>query len=973
MSSHSDPSPDQYEARLRARSEKRRKERGPLPFDRVAYRKAAALLWQFDPRTLVLPPEASVETAPETAMAVLVTDCTARPGSADELRWQLRQEVRQATLASFQSADEALMYLEPNLAMFKDDSTAALAARMLRGHPTPLSRLDERMLGRLREAADWLGQVPGVTLPVDTREIDAALERRRLVGPLRALLRQTFEGRLVELDRLREHIGVLPQQTWRGKLSRAGRTAVEHFGPRHEEYPMVVHGPAGIGKSTLLAKTLVDHLDAESVDRMPFVYVDSERATVWLHEPLSLLAEMARQLATQYPAHAASFTELGARARVLSREQRSRAEEIEELRQEVSTRTLGRAASSGHHSAAIDDEARVTSELGHILQRAVGDGFPPPFVVAIDSFEEAQYRASPLLGRMWAMFSSLADAYPRTRVIVAGRAPVDHPSIPADDLPTIELGELDRIAAAQVLVWRGVNPTLAEAIVARIGGNPLSLQLAARVADAASSANENDDWILKVPPKRRLFFRAVDDMLIQGLLYDRLLGHITKPSVRQLAHPGLVLRRITPDLIRHVLAPACKVDVPDDDTALELFEELARELDLVEHAAPLELRHRPDVRRVMLRLLAAEKHPRVGTVEKAAIDFYARSDRPEDRAEEIYHRLRVGGDALKEVKTRWLPEAAGALAGAGDELPNRGARILSRLLQSAPEATSSDEDQFDWEQGAAAEVEDLLTQGFPHEAEAQLADGRPWRVGSPLHALEVEVLLALGKLDAARSAVTAALDAHEGEQCDDTKLELLLLSARAWASSGDLEAAEADLELAEREASRLGDLAELGVLLARARLLNTDAAGGSPVEAAQQALIERVESVEDSLLASRPALFRAIAAEVGARAPRILAQAISLVGLPLLSSPAAVGLARAVVRALDDPEVARVVAGLAERDPETWEGPKVREVAHLLEVAGSSGQLDEVAKHLLSAPDESGALTQGIAAAMEDVPGSSDA
>ena len=48
-----------------------------------------------------------------------------------------------------------------------------------------------------------------------------------------------------------------------------------------------------------------------------------------------------------------------------------------------------------------------------------------------------------------------------------------------------------------------------------------------------------------------------------------------------MAHPGLVLRRVTPDLILKVLAQPCGIEVPDEETARELFDELAREVSLV--------------------------------------------------------------------------------------------------------------------------------------------------------------------------------------------------------------------------------------------------------------------------------------------------------------------------------------------------------------------------------------------------------
>lgn len=962
MSTRTELSPEEFGDRLRRRAQERRSRGSELSAPRIAYRKAASLLWQFDPRTLRLPEGIDARTRVGGAVLSLITDCTARP-AREGIRWQLREEVRQTALASFAGVAEAARYLAANQADIEPGSTPAFVLALLRDEPQRLDILDERSLSRLREAVTWLRAVPGASTSVDEREIDAVLERLRLLQPLRALLEQTFEGRLIELDRVREHIGLLRSRTWGGMVTRAGRSAAELLGQANEDYPLIVYGPGGIGKSTLLAKSLMDHLTDSSVSELPFVYVDSERATISLHEPLSLLAEMSRQLAVQYPEHSSAFGDLSSSARARAREQRLRAETVEDLSQVSSTKQLSRAASHEQHVSAREEEARASGELGRILSVAVRSSPPPPFVVVLDSFEEAQYRASPILDRMWSMFAALRTVYPRTRLIVAGRAPVGHPSIPAEDLPTLALGELDLDAAARFLVDRGVGPRIAEALTARVGGNPLSLQLAARVCEAQSQAGQDDAWVLEVPTRRRRFFGAVNDMLIQGMLYDRLLEHITNPIARALAHPGLALRRITPDLIRIVLAPHCGVGVPDEATALMWFEELARELDLVELVDTYELRHRPDVRRVMLRLMTADRNSAVRAVEMAAVDFYARSTRPADRVEELYHRLRLGGD-LRAVKERWVPRAA-ELAGAESEFPRRSARVLSRLIEGADEIPPALDDQVEWEQRTAAVVEDLLIQGNVTAARALLRQQRPWTPCSPLHVLDVEVLLRLGERDGARRALTLALEADDAEQCGEVRIELLQLSARMHADSGELDCADADLELAERTASREGqELDALGVLLTRARL-HERAAPESPQDvAAEEALITRVRNTDGATLTTRPALLRAIAAEVGARAPEILAQAVALVGMPALPSGAIMLLANAVVRALDVPGVAKVLADAAGQSTERWTRPDVGEVARLIENANSTGRLDEVARRLLATPDETGELTQGIAAAM---------
>jgi hypothetical protein len=104
-------------------------------------------------------------------------------------------------------------------------------------------------------------------------------------------------------------------------------------------------------------------------------------------------------------------------------------------------------------------------------------------------------------------------------------------------------------------------------------------------------------------------------------LYQRLLHHITDPEVRKLAHPGLVLRRITPGIIRDVLAEPCGLEVEDAVAAQRLFERLRNQVSLVAPAEPGILRHRPDVRRMMLPLILEDKPEQARRIQERAVTF----------------------------------------------------------------------------------------------------------------------------------------------------------------------------------------------------------------------------------------------------------------------------------------------------------------------------------------------------------------
>jgi hypothetical protein len=208
------------------------------------------------------------------------------------------------------------------------------------------------------------------------------------------------------------------------------------------------------------------------------------------------------------------------------------------------------------------------------------------------------------------------------------------------------------------------------------------------------------------------------------------------------------------------------------------------------------------------------------------------------------------------------------------------------------------------------------------------------------------------------------------DRCGDAYFELLLVSAQASAASGNVEAADTDLQRAERVATSLGrDLDALGAMLQRAQLHGS--IQSPEEEEADAALARRVEAVPEKTLASRPMLFRAIAAEVGERAPRVLAHALDLVGLPSGSHRPLATLAESIAGSLAaKPAVAEALQRLGRTVPlpELDDDAKAPDVLSVLEEARRTGTLERLAKELLTISDDSGRLRSGIAAAMSTTP-----
>ena len=111
-------------------------------------------------------------------------------------------------------------------------------------------------------------------------------------------------------------------------------------------------------------------------------------------------------------------------------------------------------------------------------------------VLVFDTFEEVLYRAAEDLLGFWGMLRFLLDRLPQLRVVIAGRTqPVVDAATYRCRRLTIDLGDLDEDDATALLIRRGgARPgRRARAIARQIGGNPLSLRLAADVAHARES------------------------------------------------------------------------------------------------------------------------------------------------------------------------------------------------------------------------------------------------------------------------------------------------------------------------------------------------------------------------------------------------------------------------------------------------------------------------------------------------------
>jgi tetratricopeptide (TPR) repeat protein len=801
--------PELVEARLRGLDVRGR----PPPAVHAAYREAAAVLAWFDPGAIRPSGASAPAQAPPPAF---LAECVATPSPSAGARWVLLTEIRRQALAELlaRGAFEAALAANPER---PDEPLQRMLEAHLRRAAPPVEQQSLPDLVATLQVVDWL---EGVMEGLPPRErIQARLAREDLLRPLRRLSGEHFQGRASELARLRRHLGLEPSPE---PVSRA---------------PLVLRAAGGMGKSSLLARLVLDYADIAAAAQWPFAYLDFDLPSLRVEEPLSLLVEILRQLGTQFPALRPS---------------------CDRMCEQVSL-SLAPPEARGTTSSTWDRLTSIAS-LGLVLHEGKLGG--RPYLVVLDTFEEVQYASRAFIGELLSFLEVLARTVPELRVVFAGRSPIE--GLGENE---IVLEDLDEGSAAALLASLGVTrPATQRAVVFHLGGNPLSLWLAAEIIKREKL---DERGVVDVIGRAELFSR-VRDARIQGQLYDRLLGHVHDEDVRQLAHPGLLLRVITTDIIVQVLAGPCGVTVPDAPRAEALFEGLAREA-LVTREGD-ELHHRADVRRVMLDLIRHDRPDVVEAVHRAAVAYHAPRPSPRDRAEAIYHRLCLGEpEAIDDAD--WNEVKPFFTRATVDEVPpEQRAYLTTRLGFDLDERARQEADLGVWERDAEKRVRELMRIGRVEKIEEALAvlrERKERTPRSPLLRLEAEALLRTDRWDEAGRVAAAALAEIPSGTDDEDRLGLLLLQADIAARKEDAEAELKALDEAvplvapddparyvEIGLRRLAALRERQVELERERDAVAD-------------LVAKLGEIPDQAIVDNRGAYQALAAEVERDFPEV--------------------------------------------------------------------------------------------------------
>ena len=372
---------------------------------------------------------------------------------------------------------------------------------------------------------------------------------------------------------------------------------------------------------------------------------------------------------------------------------------------------------------------------------------------------------------MWQILGKVQERFPILRIVVAGRAPVATLRLGGTLPQQLPIGDLDHDAAvAFVTAATRFSDEVAQAIVKAVGGVPLSLKLAARLLRDQPDADLNVG--------SRFWLRTADEV-IQGQLFDRILGQIGDLEVRRVAHPGLVLRRITPEVLLNVLSEPCGLAIETIEDAQKLFARLQAEVSLVSTADDGDgaLIHRRELREVMLRLLKQRSPAVVTDISERAVEYYGNLTGTRALIEATYHQLLLKRPVDRAVFD--VRDVRASIQASMSELPiesqrrpaSYGLQVDASIIQKAT---------TEQREAAVAEfVEQMLPHGYEiGEAGERLAsagrqeqDSALWRAGARL---SFETRDDEGAADALNRGLTHAIGASNSFRV------LELLTDQAW-------------------------------------------------------------------------------------------------------------------------------------------------------------------------------------------------
>jgi len=555
----------------------------PISDDYEVIEQKAAVLGYFDPKALVA--DTNDITLQRRLLGALGERCEEIKINNDYY-WQMTPRDRRSVLSSLVVDEKSQTWLtELRSSVIEGDAFGRYLVDVLLGSYMQTSKTSIESANTLLHVLQFVGDTSlGSELDqyADLRELtESQLQReiglRSVQSMLKLTLPKKLYGRARELRRLKTFIKLeVP----------SGRPQV-----------FLLTGVGGVGKSALVSEFI--RVQRKTKNTAPVVYLDCDRASLEFGDVDAFTLEFARQLSlfdSSIDTAIATF--------------------LRTMEYESSDVTSNLEAISQQSSLALYELNSALANWGHLRS---------PIVVIIDTFEEISMRGLSVCEHLFRWLGDLADigGFENLRVVVTGR---DVPSeqLQWDFLQLVEsheLTDLSIVSSAALLRRIGVDKTMSSRAAKVLGGNPLVLQMFARFLD--ESPDDGESLLVEAETQQHEGGkgRPVGAVAVE-FLYDRILRRIRDPRVKSLASPGLVLRRVTPEIIKYVLSEPCELEINSIEEARLLFEILSTNVWLVRSVGDNVLEHRRDVRGMMLNGIKEKDVAKWNLIHKSASQFY---------------------------------------------------------------------------------------------------------------------------------------------------------------------------------------------------------------------------------------------------------------------------------------------------------------------------------------------------------------
>lgn len=775
----------------------------------------------------------------------------------------------------------------------------------------------------------------------ERRAFDASLRRRSAVSVFEHLVDADFTGREQELQLLRSYLGSVPPSLWQ---------RIRGFEEMGAKPPLVLWGPGGVGKTALVGKFLLEHVDSPSSGWFPFAYLPFDSDTLEVREPFTILIAAADQLTAQIDDGDGQNSPSAAAVNQFKALVEDYRDNRAQLRDRASRRGGSRLSdvSAGERSLYVAFATLLTQIANAAsMQQAASK---VPVLLVFDTFEEVYYRLREDLLGFWRMLETIQDNFPALRVIIAGRGKPNPFTV--NRQPPIEcaLDDLKPEDAVHLLTSLNVPPSDAVAIFRQIGGSPLMLRLAARIAESEPSGGG-----IQGLETRKYWFFSIAPQFIRAKLYQRVLDHIHDADVRTLAHPGMVLRRVTKDIIRDVLGPACGLGEISEERASVLFEELQREQSLVSLGQDDALLYREEIRRPTLVMMMDDRPAQVRQLQEAVVAYYEiRSPLASERAEEIYHRLMLKQDEAL-LQDRWLPGVERYLTSAIEEVgPEQQIWLAQRMSIELPRDTYARADLASWERLIGRKALETLRLGDARGAISMLSARKERTSESPLFAIEARARLSQGESANAAGLLEAALDGYPALGNRGRLAELLWLMAEATWNKGDASSIDFLDRLIDVCETLASPLSAVQALTQKLVLLKDQ-----PADDVRERLAAKLSTLSPAEIDKEQSVVRLALVQLGESFPRTIG---ALIG-PLSSEI----ILRLTAVKLDPSEIEKLVGQLPEPQRTSILSGRLPDVADLFAIAASVPTDDGATSVIVNLLSSEGATLAGAGLAGLDV------